>query len=76
MPEREGVLIDIPLPHREIASIVGSTRESVTVRLNAMRREGTIEFVNRRILVKRPESLVHEPVMAAEDSLVRELQPL
>ena len=45
--EGEGVLIDIPLPHREIASIVGSTRESVTVRLNAMRREGTIEFVNQ-----------------------------
>ena len=57
--ESAGVLIDIPLPHREIASIVGSTRESVAVRLNAMRREGTIEFVNRRILVKRPEGLVH-----------------
>jgi CRP/FNR family transcriptional regulator, cyclic AMP receptor protein len=56
--EPEGVLIDIPLPHREIASIVGSTRESVTVRLNAMRREGTIEFVNRRILIKRPASLI------------------
>jgi CRP-like cAMP-binding protein len=56
--EPEGVLIDIPLPHREIASIVGSTRESVTVRLNAMRREGTIEFVKRRILIKRPASLV------------------
>jgi CRP/FNR family transcriptional regulator, cyclic AMP receptor protein len=56
--EAEGVLIDIPLPHREIASIVGSTRESVTVRLNAMRREGTIEFVNRRILIKRPASLI------------------
>jgi CRP/FNR family transcriptional regulator, cyclic AMP receptor protein len=55
--EPEGVLIDIPLPHREIASIVGSTRESVTVRLNAMRREGTIEFVNRKILIKRPASL-------------------
>jgi len=54
--EPEGVLIDIPLPHREIASIVGSTRESVTVRLNAMRREGTIEFVNRRILIKRHPS--------------------
>jgi CRP-like cAMP-binding protein len=58
VPESAGVLIDIPLPHREIASIVGSTRESVTVRLNAMRREGTIEFVNRRILVKRPEGLL------------------
>lgn len=57
--ESAGVLIDIPLPHREIASIVGSTRESVTVRLNAMRREGTIDFVNRRILVKRPEWLLH-----------------
>jgi CRP/FNR family transcriptional regulator len=56
--ESAGVLIDIPLPHREIASIVGSTRESVTVRLNAMRREGTIEFVNRRILIKRPEWLL------------------
>lgn len=64
VPKREGVLIDIPLPHREIASILGSTRESVTVRLNAMRREGTIEFVNRRILVKRPGSLVREIEMA------------
>jgi CRP-like cAMP-binding protein len=52
-----GVLIDIPLPHREIASIVGSTRESVTVRLNVMRREGTIDFVDRKILIKRPEML-------------------
>ncbi len=66
VPDRGGVLIDIPLPHREIASIVGSTRESVTVRLNAMRREGTIEFVNRRILVKRPESLVREISLASK----------
>src|SRR5207253_10031890 len=56
--ESDGVLIDIPLPHREIASLLGSTRESVTVRLNAMRRAGTIDFVNRRILVKRPEWLL------------------
>jgi CRP/FNR family transcriptional regulator len=56
--EPGGVLIDIPLPHREIASIVGSTRESVTVRLNALKREGIIDFVNRRILIKRPDSLV------------------
>jgi len=55
--ETNGVLIDIPLPHREIASIVGSTRESITVRLNAMRRDGIIDFVDRKILIKRPESL-------------------
>jgi CRP-like cAMP-binding protein len=76
VPEREGVLIDIPLPHREIASIVGSTRESVTVRLNAMRREGTIEFVNRRILVKRPEILAREVGFATEETVTREFHPL
>lgn len=52
--EAGGVLIDLPLPHREIASIVGSTRESVTVRLNAMRRAGIIDFVDRKILIKTP----------------------
>jgi CRP-like cAMP-binding protein len=51
-PDPDGVLIDLPLPHREIASIVGSTRESVTVRLNAMRRAGIIDFVDRKILIK------------------------
>ncbi|MCA1635233.1 MAG: Crp/Fnr family transcriptional regulator [Acidobacteria bacterium] len=54
----EGVLIDIPLPHREIASIVGSTRESVTVRLNAMRRAGIIDFVDRKILIKYPVATI------------------
>jgi CRP/FNR family transcriptional regulator len=53
-PGAEGVLIDIQLPHREIASIVGSTRESVTVRLNALRRAGIIDFVDRKILIKTP----------------------
>ena len=56
-PAAEGVLIDLTLPHREIASIVGSTRESVTVRLNDMRRAGMIEFVDRKILLKRAPDL-------------------
>ncbi len=55
--EPEGVLIDLALPHREIASILGSTRESVTVRLNAMRRAGIIDFVDRKILIKTPASI-------------------
>ncbi len=53
-PGTDGVLIDLNLPHREIASIVGSTRESVTVRLNDMRRAGMIDFVDRKILIKPP----------------------
>jgi CRP-like cAMP-binding protein len=56
--EPDGVLIDIALPHREIASIVGSTRESVTVRLNDLKRAGVIDFVDRKILLK------HQPAVA------------
>ena len=52
--QEDGVLINLALPHREIASIVGSTRESVTVRLNALRRAGIIDFVDRKILIKTP----------------------
>jgi CRP-like cAMP-binding protein len=55
--EPGGVLIDLNLPHREIASIVGSTRESVTVRLNAMRRAGIIDFVDRKILIRTPAAI-------------------
>lgn len=55
--EPGGVLIDLNLPHREIASIVGSTRESVTVRLNAMRRAGIIDFVDRKILIRTPATV-------------------
>ncbi len=57
--EGDGVLIDLALPHREIASIVGSTRESVTVRLNAMRRAGIIDFVDRKILIKNLSKDLH-----------------
>lgn len=57
-PQTGGVLIDIALPHREIASIVGSTRESITVRLNALRRAGIIDFVDRKILIKHPAASV------------------
>ena len=56
-PDPEGVLIDIALPHREIASNIASTRESITVRLNAMRRAGIIDFVDRKILIKSPAAV-------------------
>ena len=58
-PGPGGTIIDLNLPHREIASIVGSTRESVTLRLNDLRRAGVIDFVDRKILLK------HQPAEAA-----------
>src|SRR5688572_32634580 len=36
LPDREGVYIDLPRPHREIPSIVGSTHENATERLKPL----------------------------------------
>jgi CRP/FNR family cyclic AMP-dependent transcriptional regulator len=55
--ETGGVLINLKLPHRELADLVGSTRESVTMHLNDLRRQRLIEITDRRILITDPDSL-------------------
>ena len=52
------VLISLRIPHRELADLVGSTRESVTMHLNDLRRREIVEFSNRRILILSPEMLM------------------
>ncbi len=55
--EAQKVLISLRIPHRELADLVGSTRESVTMHLNDLRRREIVEFSNRRILVLNYEAL-------------------
>jgi CRP/FNR family transcriptional regulator, cyclic AMP receptor protein len=50
-------LISLRIPHRELADLVGSTRESVTMHLNDLRRREIVEFSNRRILILNPAAL-------------------
>jgi CRP-like cAMP-binding protein len=50
-------LISLRIPHRELADLVGSTRESVTMHLNDLRRREIVEFSNRRILILNPTAL-------------------
>jgi CRP/FNR family transcriptional regulator, cyclic AMP receptor protein len=50
-------LISLRIPHRELADLVGSTRESVTMHLNDLRRREIVEFSNRRILILKPDAL-------------------
>ena len=39
-----GILVNIKLTHYEIASLIGSTRETTTVCLNDFKKEGLIDF--------------------------------
>lgn len=47
----EGVLIDIKLSHQELASIIGSTRETVTVVLGELKNEGNLAIKRRTIIL-------------------------
>lgn len=48
----EGVLLDIKLSHQELASIIGATRETVTVLLGEMQLEGLLKVSRQRIVVR------------------------
>jgi CRP/FNR family transcriptional regulator, cyclic AMP receptor protein len=51
------VLLDIPLTHQEIADMVGTSRQTVTSALSALRRQGVLSIDNRRIHIESEELL-------------------
>lgn len=55
----QGVLINIKLSHQELASIIGSTRETVTVLLGEMQDERTIDVQKRQIILRKAQHLAH-----------------
>ena len=57
VPTPKGVLISAPITHLEIAQSIGSTRETVTLTLGALRREGLLDVAGRRLIVKDREAL-------------------
>ncbi len=62
---REGVALSIKLSHQELANIIGSTRETVTVVLGELQAEGSLRLGRRRIVltdVKRLAESVSAPV--------------
>ena len=51
VPDGRGRLIGVKFTHREIASYVGSTRETVTLTLGDLKRRGLIAVDHRRVVV-------------------------
>ena len=63
-PAPEGLLLNIRLSHQEMACIIGSTRETVTVVLGQLQKENFLKIARRKILIKdltRLASEVNEP---------------
>ena len=53
----EGVELGIKLSHQDLASIIGSTRETVTVVLGELQSEGSVIVKRRQIVLVRLEEL-------------------
>jgi CRP/FNR family transcriptional regulator len=51
VPSRDGTLIDVSLTQADIASLIGSTRETVSSQLSQLAREGRIVVRGRQIVV-------------------------
>src|SRR5206468_7652650 len=49
------VFLTIPLTHQEIADMVGTSRQTVTSALSALKREGVLSIENRRIHIESEE---------------------
>jgi CRP/FNR family transcriptional regulator, cyclic AMP receptor protein len=48
----EGQLIAAPFTHADIATLIGSTRETVTLLLGKMKRAGLLGFERRRVIIR------------------------
>jgi CRP-like cAMP-binding protein len=79
-PTDRGVEIGLKLSHQELANVIGSTRESVTLLLGELQQEGVVRIARRRIEIVERERLAREidfsPLAIAEsrrDALAGEL---
>jgi CRP/FNR family transcriptional regulator len=55
--KNDKIYLYVKLTHYDIASLIGSTRETTTATLNDYKREGLIEFDGRRLVVLNKEGL-------------------
>jgi len=59
------VYLDIRLTHQEMANMIGTTRQSVTSALNALRRHGVLDFDDDHRLYIHSERLLDKTALSA-----------
>jgi CRP/FNR family transcriptional regulator len=53
----DGTLIGLTLTHADIASLIGSTRETVSMQMKRLENEGRIRVESRRVVLRPPASV-------------------
>ena len=56
-PFENGIYLDIPLTHQEMADMIGTSRQTVTTVLGSLRRKGILRTEQRNIYIQNSEWL-------------------
>ena len=55
--DQRGVVVGLKITHQEMANLIGSTRETVSLTLSQFKRKGLIQTDGRRVILADPEGL-------------------
>ncbi len=80
IPSKEGIRLGIKLSHQDLASVIGSTRETVTITLGELQAEGHLRVGRQKIVLTDPRQLaqsvhVRPPEFLADGQLGSHLAP-
>ncbi len=56
-PSSSGMLLNVKLAHQDLANIIGTTRETVTILLGELQTQGLLKLGRRRLWVVEPDRL-------------------
>jgi CRP-like cAMP-binding protein len=57
IPEARGIAVGLKITHQEMANLIGSTRETVSLTLSQFKRKGLIQTEGRRVILSDLEGL-------------------
>jgi CRP/FNR family transcriptional regulator, cyclic AMP receptor protein len=55
--DERGLIVALKITHQEMANLIGSTRETVSLTLSQFKRKGLIQTDGRRVILSDPEGL-------------------
>lgn len=61
------VVIDVPLTHNDIATLVGMTRETVSIEMGKLEKKNLVGYRGRRLVVKNRRGLVADSEIDSAD---------
>ena len=66
--EGKHILINVPLTHRDIAALVGITRETTSLEIKKLEKQGYLEKKGKYLLIKNIENLNKQINLIADNN--------